>query len=87
MVHSWSKCAARRHYGRRSLAPPRTTRSPHVHEYDEWRQRELRLATAEGNDAMQVPSTDHFVSAIAVGRALLHFGCPPDEIAKRLERP
>jgi hypothetical protein len=61
---------------------------PTIQEYDAWRQRELRLAAAEGNDAMQVPSTRPFRERYrGWENALLHFGYPPDEIAKRLERP
>jgi hypothetical protein len=61
---------------------------PTIQEYDAWRQRELRLAAAEGNDAMQVPSTRPFRERYRGWEAaLLHFGYPADEIAKRLERP
>ena len=41
---------------------------PTVAEFDAWRQRELRLATVEGDDAMQAPSTVRFASVIAAGR-------------------
>jgi hypothetical protein len=61
---------------------------PTIQEYDAWRQRELRLAAAEGNDAMQVPSTRPYRERYrGWEKALLHFGYPADEIAKRLERP
>jgi ABC-type multidrug transport system fused ATPase/permease subunit len=61
---------------------------PTIQEFDAWRQRELRLAAAEGNDAMQVPSTRPFRERYrGWEKTLLHFGYPPTEIAKRLERP
>jgi hypothetical protein len=61
---------------------------PTIQEYDAWRGRELRLATAEGNDALQVPSTRPFRERYrGWENGLLHFGYPPEEIAKRLERP
>jgi hypothetical protein len=41
---------------------------PTVAEFDAWRQRELRLATVEGDDAMQAPSTVRFASVVAAGR-------------------
>jgi hypothetical protein len=61
---------------------------PTIQEFDAWRQRELRLASAEGNDALQVPSTRPFRERYrGWERALVHFGYPQAEIAKRLERP
>jgi len=61
---------------------------PTIQEFDAWRQRELRLATAEGNDALQVPSTRPFRERYhGWENALLHFGYAAEEIAKRLERP
>lgn len=61
---------------------------PTVQEFDAWRQRELRLASAEGNDALQVPSTRPFRERYrGWENALLHFGYAQAEIAKRLERP
>jgi hypothetical protein len=61
---------------------------PTIQEFDARRQRELHLATAEGNDALQVPSTRPFRERHhGWENALLHFGCAAEEIAKRLERP
>ena len=61
---------------------------PTIQEFDAWRQRELRLATAEGNDALQVPSTRPFRERYhGWENALLHFGYAAEDIAKRLERP
>jgi len=61
---------------------------PTIQEFDAWRQRELRLAAAEGNDALQVPSTRPFRERYRGWEpALLHFGYDAVEIAKRLERP
>jgi hypothetical protein len=61
---------------------------PTIQEYDAWRQRELRLATVEGNDALQVPSTRPYRERYhGWENALLHFGYAAEEIAKRLERP
>jgi ABC-type multidrug transport system fused ATPase/permease subunit len=61
---------------------------PTIQEFDAWRGRELRLATAEGNDALQVPSTRPFRERYrGWENALVHFGYPQAEIAKRLERP
>jgi hypothetical protein len=61
---------------------------PTIQEFDAWRQRELRLAAAEGNDALQVPSTRPFRERYhGWENALLHFGYAAEEIAKRLERP
>jgi hypothetical protein len=61
---------------------------PTIPEFDAWRQRELRLAAAEGNDALQLPSTRPYRERYrGWENALLHFGYAPEEIAKRLERP
>lgn len=61
---------------------------PTIQEFDAWRQREFRLAAAEGNDAFQVPGTRPYRERYrGWEKALLHFGYPADEIAKRLERP
>lgn len=60
---------------------------PQVAEFDWWRQRELELAEAQGNDAMHIPSAGPYRRRWGSWeQALLHFGFTSDEVAERLER-
>lgn len=60
---------------------------PQVAEFDWWRQRELELAEAQGNDALHLPSDGPYRRRYGSWeQALLHFGFTPDQVAERLER-
>ena len=61
---------------------------PMVAEYTWWRDRELELARAAGNDALHIPSPNPYRRRWKTWEAaLLHFGYTPDQVAERLERP
>jgi hypothetical protein len=60
---------------------------PTLDEHAAWRQRELRLAAAEGNDALQVPSARPYQERWGWAGSFEHFGHSPEAIAQRLERP
>lgn len=61
---------------------------PQVAEFDFWRQRELELAEAQGNDALHLPSAGPYRRRYGSWElALLHFGFTSDQVAERLERP
>ncbi len=63
-------------------------RPPMVSEFDWWRDRELELARAEGNDALHLPSPSPYRRRWKSWEAaLLHFGYTPDQVAERLEQP
>lgn len=60
---------------------------PQVAEFEWWRQRELELARALGNDALHLPSNGPYRRRYGSWeKALLHFGFTPDQVAERLER-
>jgi hypothetical protein len=60
---------------------------PQVAEYDWWRQRQLELAAAQGEDAKHLPSATPYRRRYGSWEAaLLHFGHTPDQVAERLER-
>lgn len=63
-------------------------RPPMVSEFEWWRDRELELAQAEGNDALHLPSPSPYRRRWGGWEAaLLHFGFTPDQVAERLEQP
>jgi hypothetical protein len=63
-------------------------RPPMVAEFEWWRDRELELARAEGNDAAHLPSPSPYRRRWGTWEAaLLHFGYTPDQVAERLEQP
>lgn len=60
---------------------------PQVAEFEWWRDRELELAAAQGNDALHLPSAGPYRRRYGSWeQALLRFGYTPDEVAERLER-
>lgn len=60
---------------------------PQVAEFDWWRQRQLELAAAEGNDAFHIPSATPYRKRWGTWEgALRHFGFDPTAIYGRLER-
>lgn len=60
---------------------------PQISDFDWWRQRELELALAQGNDALHLPSAGPYRRRWGSWEAaLLHFGYTPDQVAERLER-
>ena len=62
-------------------------RPPLVAEFEWWRDRELELARAEGNDALHLPSPTPYRRRWGTWEAaLLHFGFTPDQVAERLEQ-
>lgn len=62
-------------------------RPPLVAEFEWWRDRELELARAEGNDALHLPSPHPYRRRWgSCEAALLHFGYTPDQVAERLEQ-
>jgi len=70
------RCVA--HYGR----------PPQVAECEWWRERELELARAQGDDALHLPSPTPYRRRWETWEgALLHCGYTPDEVAERLEQP
>lgn len=63
-------------------------RVPQVAEFEWWRQRELELAEAQGNDALHLPSPTPYRKRWQTWeKALLHFGYSQAAIDGRLERP
>ncbi len=63
-------------------------RPPSVAEFEWWRERELEVAVAAGNDDIHLPSANPYRRRYKTWEgALLHFGFTPEEIAKRLESP
>ena len=61
-------------------------RPPRVNEFEWWRERELELARASGNDTLQLPSSSPYRKRWGTWEgALTHFGYRPDEIDRRLE--
>jgi hypothetical protein len=58
-----------------------------VAEFEWWRERELELARAQGDDALHLPSPTPYRKRWETWEgALLHFGYTADEIAERLEQ-
>jgi hypothetical protein len=63
-------------------------RTPLVAEFEHWRDRELQLAAALGNDALHLPSPTPYRRRWGDWEgALRHFGYSDDQIAGRLEQP
>ena len=63
-------------------------RPPMVSEFEWWRDRELELARAVGNDGLHLPSASPYRRRWKSWEAaLLHFGYTPDQVAERLEQP
>lgn len=63
-------------------------RVPMVSEFEWWRDRELELARAEGNDALHLPSPTPYRRRYGSWeQALLRFGYTTEQLAERLERP
>ncbi|MEJ7891848.1 MAG: hypothetical protein WKF94_04350 [Solirubrobacteraceae bacterium] len=63
-------------------------RAPMVSEFEWWRERELQLAKAQGNDALHLPSPPPYRRRWKTWEgALLHFGFTAAQIAGRLEQP
>jgi len=59
-----------------------------VPEFEHWRERELELARAEGNDTLQLPSATPYRRRWKTWEgALLHFGYTPEEAAQRYQQP
>jgi Homing endonuclease associated repeat len=59
---------------------------PRLAEYEHWRNREIELAEARGDDAFHLPSSSPFRRLWGSwGKALLALGYSPSEIARRLE--
>jgi hypothetical protein len=57
-----------------------------VAEFEWWRDRELELARAQGNDALHLPTASRYRKRWKNWEgALLHFGHTQDEIDRRLE--
>jgi len=70
------RCVA--HYGR----------PPQVAEFEWWRQRELELAGAQGDDALHLPGSGPYRRRWkSWEKALTACGYSPEEAATRLERP
>lgn len=62
-------------------------RVPLQSEYEWWRQREIELAAAEGNDNLHIPTPTAFRNRWGTwAKALLHFGYSQAEIDGRMER-
>jgi hypothetical protein len=62
-------------------------RVPQVAEFEWWRERELELARAQGNDALHLPSPTPYRKRWKTwAAALAHFGYSAEAIAARLER-
>jgi len=62
-------------------------RPPLKEEFVRWREYELDLARAQGNDAMHIPSPHPYRRRYKSWEgALLHFGYTPEEIAERLDQ-
>jgi hypothetical protein len=60
---------------------------PQVAEYDWWRERQVQLARAQGNDAIHIPSPNAYRKRWQTWEgALLHFGYTPEAIAARADR-
>jgi hypothetical protein len=60
---------------------------PQLAEFEHWRERELELARAKGNDALHLPSDGPYRRRYGSWeKALLALGFTPDEVAERLER-
>jgi Homing endonuclease associated repeat len=63
-------------------------RPPLVAEFEWWRRRELELAAAQGNDAVQLPGPTPYRNRYGGWEgALRHFGYTPEERAARFEQP
>lgn len=63
-------------------------RPPMVAEFEWWRQRELELAAAQGNDAMHLPSPTPYRRQWGCWEdALRHFGYTPEQTELRHEQP
>lgn len=63
------------------------TRPPSVTEYSWWREQELALARAQGEEEPQLPSDSCYRSRWKTWEsALLHFGYTPEQVAMRLEQ-
>ena len=63
-------------------------RVPMVAEFDWWRERELQLAVAMGNDTFHIPSATPYRRRWKTwDNALLHFGYSSDAIEERHEQP
>ncbi|MEA2361649.1 MAG: hypothetical protein QOD71_794 [Thermoleophilaceae bacterium] len=60
---------------------------PQVAQYDWWRERQVQLARAQGDDSLHVPSPNVYRKRWKTWEgALLHFGYSPEAIAARAER-
>jgi len=60
---------------------------PLVAEFEFWRERQLELARARGEDSLHLPSANPYRRRWGTWEAaLLHFGYTPDQVAERLER-
>jgi hypothetical protein len=63
-------------------------RPPMVSEFDWWRDRELELAKARGDDALHLPSPSPYRRRYGSWEgALVAFGYTPEQLAQRLEQP
>lgn len=61
-------------------------RVPLRSEFEQWRRRELELARAKGDDALQLPCAATYTRRWRTWEsALLHYGYTPDEVAERLD--
>ncbi len=62
-------------------------RPPLVSEFEWWRDHQLELARAQGNDTLHLPSPTPFRRRWGTWEeALLHCGYTPDQVAERNER-
>lgn len=59
---------------------------PQVAEFDWWRQRQIELAVAQGQEIHLPSATPYRRLWGSWEKALLHFGYRPDQVAERLER-
>lgn len=63
-------------------------RPPSVPEFEHWRDRELELARAAGNNTLQLPSPTPYRRRWGTWeKALLHFGYTMEEAAQRFQQP
>jgi hypothetical protein len=59
---------------------------PQVAEFERWRDLELELARAQGNDGLHLPTTNPYRKRWRTWEgALLHFGYSQEEIDRRLD--
>lgn len=62
-------------------------RAPPVAEFEHWRERELQLTAAQGNDALHLPSPTPYRKRWGTWGALVHHGFTAEQVAGRLEQP